>query len=524
MSYSEVRLVFTKTGVNIKYLPIKKKLSMIIMTSALLAVVLLSSVFVVYEYISLRNSIIKEFSTTSKIIANRSHAALLFSDTATLQENVDSLKIHDDVKATCLYNEADDILAYFNKGDNSKGDCPIHPSRNLNHFDDQYYQVSLPIVVDGESMGLLYIKVSLKSLNGHLSTYVIATAVFSLIIILAVFIFSSYLQNFITTPLLLLKNTARQVTKNKDYTLRASKESHDEIGDMVDTFNEMLSTLQDQNKTIINDAESLELKVGERTKELAIANQELEAFSYSVSHDLRSPLRAIDGFSKALLEDYGHDLDHTAHDYLKRVRKASQKMGELIGSLLQLSRVTRKELKDTHFDLSDLVMNIVHQLQEQDPERIIDIQIQPEMYMMGDEQLIEVALDNLIGNAWKYSKYEKFPKIEIGYFVENDHTVYFVKDNGAGFDNKYAKNLFTAFQRLHSPEQFEGTGIGLATVFRIIQRHHGEIWAKSVLDEGATFYFTLYGDRPQRGETKSFSSGTNPDTKSDESVTGTESE
>ena len=500
---------------NIKYLPIKKKLSMIIMTSALLAVVLLSSVFVVYEYISLRNSIIKEFSTTSKIIANRSHAALLFSDKATLQENVDSLKIHDDVAATCLYNEADDILAFFSKNAHpeTKADCPIHPSRNLNHFDDKYYQISQPIVVDGEPMGLLYIKVSLRSLNGHLSTYVIATAVFSLIIILAVFIFSSYLQNFITTPLLLLKNTARQVTKNKDYTLRASKESHDEIGDMVDTFNEMLATLQEQNKTIIDDAESLELKVGERTKELAIANQELEAFSYSVSHDLRSPLRAIDGFSKALLEDYGHELDHSAHDYLKRVRKASQKMGELISSLLQLSRVTRKELKDTHFDLSDMVMTIVHQLQEQDPERIIDIQIQPEMYIMGDEQLIEVALDNLIGNAWKYSKYEKFPKIEIGYYIENGHTIYFVKDNGAGFDNKYSKNLFTAFQRLHSPEQFEGTGIGLATVFRIIQRHHGEIWAKSVLDEGATFYFTLYDNRPQAGETKSFSSGTNPDIK-----------
>ncbi len=517
--------MLTKYKFSIKYLPIKKKLSLIIMTSALLAVILLSSVFTVYEYVALRNSIIKEFSTTSKIISNRSHAALLFNDAATLQENVDSLKIHDDVEATCLYNEANDILAFFSKGlmskqnDNSKASCPTHPSRNLNHFDDQYYQVSQAIIVDNEPMGILYIKVSLQSLHNHLYNYVIATAVFSLIIILAVFIFSSYLQNFITTPLLLLKNTARQVTKNKDYTLRASKESHDEIGDMVDTFNEMLSTLQEQNKTIIDDAESLELKVGERTKELAIANQELEAFSYSVSHDLRSPLRAIDGFSKALLEDYGHELDHTAHDYLKRVRKASQKMGELISSLLQLSRVTRKELKDTHFDLSSMIMSIVHQLQEQDPERIIDIQIQPEMYIMGDEQLIEVALDNLIGNAWKYSKYEKFPKIEIGYFVENGHTVYFVKDNGAGFDNKYAKNLFTAFQRLHSPEQFEGTGIGLATVFRIIQRHHGEIWANSILDEGATFCFTLYDNRPQDDESKSFLTGKNPDIKPNKPVT-----
>lgn len=475
---------------------------MIIMTSALLAVVLLSSVFIVYEYISLRNSIIKEFSTTSKIIANRSHAALLFSDAATLQENVDSLKIHTDVEATCLYNEADDILAFFNKNLDKESKCPTHPSRNLNHFDEGYYQVSQPIVVDGEPMGLLYIRVSLQSLNGHLSTYVIATAVFSLLIILAVFIFSSFLQNFITTPLLLLKDTARQITKNKDYSLRATKESHDEIGDMVDTFNEMLSTLQKQNKTILDDAESLEMKVGERTKELAIANQELEAFSYSVSHDLRSPLRAIDGFSKALLEDYGDELDHTAHDYLKRVRKASQKMGELISSLLQLSRVTRKELKDSHFDLSDMVMSITHQMQEQDPDRIIDVKIQPEMYILADRQLIEVALDNLLGNAWKYTQYETLPKIEVGYFVENGHTIYFVKDNGAGFDNKYARNLFTAFQRLHSPEQFEGTGIGLATVFRIIQRHHGDIWAKSVLNEGATFYFTLYDNRPQAGEEK----------------------
>ncbi|WP_250654820.1 ATP-binding protein [Alkalimarinus coralli] len=507
----------------VKYLPIKKKLTMVIMTSTLLAVVLLSAVFIAYEYVSLRNNMIKEFSTTSKIIANRSHAAILFSDTATLQENVDSLKIHGDVEATCLYSEVDDILAHFNKNPEYKDSkstslsgCPDHPSRNLNHFDERYYQVSQPIVVDGDPMGLLYIRVSLGSLNKHLSTYVIATGIFSLLIIFTVFIISSFLQNYITTPLLLLKDTASQVTKKKDYSLRATKESHDEIGDLVDTFNTMLSTIQEQNHIITEDAEGLEIKVNERTKELAMANKELEAFSYSVSHDLRAPLRAIDGFSKALLEDYGPELDKTAHDYLGRVRAASQKMGVLISSLLQLSRVTRKQIKDTHFDLSDMIMHIVHQLREDEPNRVIDVQIQPEMYIMADPQLMEVALDNLIGNAWKYTKYEKFPKIEIGYYVENGHTIYFIKDNGAGFDEKYAKNLFTAFQRLHSPEQFDGTGIGLATVYRIMHRHHGDIWAKSTVGKGATFYFTLYDDRPPPGEEISYRSGHNPDTPTQE--------
>lgn len=502
----------------VKYLPIKKKLTMIIMTSTLLAVVLLSSVFIALEYVSQRNNIIKEFSTTSKIISNRSHAAILFTDTATLQENVDSLILHDDVEATCLYNEEDDILAYFNKNESyqhskstSNTSCPDHPSRNLNHFDERYYQVSEPIVVDGEPMGLLYIRVSLGSLNKHLSTYVIAAGVFSLLVILTVFIISSFLQNYITTPLLLLKDTAKQITNKKDYSLRATKESHDEIGDLVDTFNTMLSTIQEQNHIITEDAEGLELKVNERTKELAMANKELEAFSYSVSHDLRAPLRAIDGFSKALLEDYGPELDQTAHDYLKRVRAASQKMGILISSLLQLSRVTRKQLKDTHFDLTDMISHVVQQLQQEEPSRIVDVQIQPEMYIMADPQLMEVALDNLIGNAWKYTKYEEQPKIEIGYYVENGHTIYFIKDNGAGFDEKYATNLFTAFQRLHSPEQFDGTGIGLATVYRIMHRHHGDIWAKSTVDEGATFYFTLYDDRPPPGEKISYRSGNNPD-------------
>jgi light-regulated signal transduction histidine kinase (bacteriophytochrome) len=150
-------------------------------------------------------------------------------------------------------------------------------------------------------------------------------------------------------------------------------------------------------------------------------------------------------------------------------------------------------------------------MQEQDPDRIIDVRIQPEMYIMADQQLMEVALDNLLGNAWKYTKYEKLAKIEIGYYVENGHTIYFIKDNGAGFDERYAKNLFTAFQRLHSPEQFDGTGIGLATVYRIMDRHHGEIWAKSTLNEGATFYFTLYDNRPPADEKLTYSSGDNPD-------------
>jgi signal transduction histidine kinase len=236
----------------------------------------------------------------------------------------------------------------------------------------------------------------------------------------------------------------------------------------------------------------LERRVSDRTAELAAANQELEAFSYSVSHDLRSPLRTIDGFSQAILEDFGAALDEECQDYLRRIRGASQRMSQLIDDLLRLSRVMRTEMRREEVDLSQLARTVAADLQRASPGRQgVQFAIADGIKANGDERLLRVALENLLGNAWKFSSRQEEANIAFGQMEQHGRAVYFVRDNGAGFDMAYADKLFGAFQRLHSPAEFEGSGIGLATVQRIIRRHGGQVWAEGRVGQGAVFFFTL---------------------------------
>jgi light-regulated signal transduction histidine kinase (bacteriophytochrome) len=224
---------------------------------------------------------------------------------------------------------------------------------------------------------------------------------------------------------------------------------------------------------------------------LEAANKELESFSYSVSHDLRAPLRTIDGFSQALLEDYADKLDDEGKDHLQRVRAATQRMGELIDDMLNLSRVARKELRVGTVDLSAMAQTIAAELQRSQAERQVEFVIAEGVVAEGDVGLLKAALENLIGNAWKFTGKRSQAKIEFGTTRHDGISAYIVRDNGAGFDPAYADKLFGAFQRLHDAHEFIGTGIGLATVQRIIHRHGGQVWAESEVGKGATFYFTL---------------------------------
>jgi PAS domain S-box-containing protein len=234
-----------------------------------------------------------------------------------------------------------------------------------------------------------------------------------------------------------------------------------------------------------------------RAKEASeAANRELEAFSYSVAHDLRAPLRGIDGFSQALLEDYAAKLDEDGQRYLRRVRESAQHMAQLIESLLSLARITRGDLRRVHTDLSSLARTTAERLKASHPDRNVEILIGQGLTAMGDSQLLAIALENLLGNAWKFTRDQPDPCIELAGIRQDGQIVYVVRDNGAGFDMAFASKLFGVFQRLHSPQEFEGTGIGLATVQRIIRRHDGRIWAEGKVGAGATFYFTLN----ERGE------------------------
>jgi|GEM_PF-660743 len=237
--------------------------------------------------------------------------------------------------------------------------------------------------------------------------------------------------------------------------------------------------------------ETLENRVIERTAQLEAINKELESFSYSISHDLRAPLRSIDGFSQAILEDYYDLLDTQGKNFLDRIRSSAQMMARLIDDMLKLSRVTRSPIKFTQVNLSEIAELIKNELQEQDTERKIEFIIAPNMIDIADPTLIRAAIYNFFENAWKFTSKKDEAKIEFGVVDNNENRVYFVKDNGAGFDMKYYEKLFATFQRLHQQTEFSGTGIGLATVQRIIHRHNGLVWAEGKVDEGAIFYFTL---------------------------------
>jgi PAS domain S-box-containing protein len=237
--------------------------------------------------------------------------------------------------------------------------------------------------------------------------------------------------------------------------------------------------------------EELEQRVRRRTAQLEAFNSELEAFSYSISHDLRAPLRAIDGFSQILLQDYGDELDVEGKSYLRRVSAASHRMGQLIDDLLDLSRMTRGRMRRERVNLSTLAQAIVEELRHTQPEHDVEVILEEGLVANGDGSLLRAVLENLLGNAWKFTKNQPHPRIEFGLLEHEDTPTYYVRDNGVGFEMAYVDKLFGAFQRLHSASEYEGTGIGLATVQRIIHRHGGRVWAEGEVGKGATFYFTL---------------------------------
>jgi signal transduction histidine kinase len=237
--------------------------------------------------------------------------------------------------------------------------------------------------------------------------------------------------------------------------------------------------------------QTLEHRVAARTAQLEAANEELTAFAYSVSHDLRAPLRALDGFSRALLEDCADTLDEACQGHLEHIRKATREMSSLIDALLALSRVARAEVRHTEVNLSEAARRVAEELSASDLEREAEWRIEPDVIVSADAVLLQSVLENLLGNAWKFTSKHSRATIEVGTIDIDGERVIFVRDDGAGFDMQYAAKMFGAFQRLHSGEEFGGTGIGLATVKRIVDKHGGRIWAEGEPEQGATFYFTL---------------------------------
>ena len=320
------------------------------------------------------------------------------------------------------------------------------------------------------------------------------------------------LQGTISGPLLDFGRAVRDISVRQDFSRRVERRSDDEVGALVDDVNALLARIEEReasletaNEALLEQSErlaaardevaasatTLERRVQERTAELEAANKELEAFAYSVSHDLRAPLRSIDGFTALLQEEHSSALDDKARNYMDRVRAATQRMGHLIDDLLKLSRTVRADLNRRDVDLSEMAAQVARELRATTPERRVDFDIAPGMRANVDPALMRSVLENLMGNAHKFTRHVEHARIEVGSTTEDGNVVYHVRDNGAGFDMQYASKLFGAFQRLHAATDFEGTGVGLANVQRIVSRHGGRISAEAAVGRGATFRFTL---------------------------------
>ena len=478
--------------------PIRRKLTAILLLISGLVLLLTSAAFVTYQVVTFRQTMRNNLAIRARILAANSTAALAFANEADARELLDALKYDPHMVAAALYDRNGRVLATYPAAPTDDR-IPAAPRPDGYRFEGARLVGFTPVAQGGnQRLGTLYLASDTKAVSDALRLSGIIAIVVLAIALLAAYALAAGLQGRISAPILALAETATAASTRQDYSLRAPKFGEDELGTLTDAFNQMLGRIEEQKKELQQHAMGLEQRVAERTRELEkraaellAANSELDAFAYSVSHDLRAPLRSIDGFSQVLLEDYGAQLDDGGRDSLHRVRAASQRMATLIDDLLKLARVTRTEMRTERVDLSGLARDIVGEIQRTTPDRQVDFAIAPGLEAEGDAQLLRVVLDNLLRNGWKYTGKQPQPRVEFTTMDENGDRVFVIKDNGAGFDMKYADKLFGVFQRLHSSAEFEGTGVGLATVRRIINRHGGRIWAEGVVDQGATFYFTL---------------------------------
>src|SRR5213594_1726933 len=485
--------------------PIKQKLTAMLVLISGLVLLLTSAAFAGYQYWSLRQATRDALAVRGRIIAANSTASLAFANDADAREILSALRADPHIVAAVLYDKRGHVFAGYPAG--VAGDVvPAVPGPDGYRFERGLLIGFQPVEEAGsQRLGTLYLASDLGAISDTFRlSGVIGLAVMA-VALLAAYLLSRILQGTISQPILALAETAKAVSTRQDYSVRAPKLGADELGALTDAFNQMLGRIAEQKGELQRYAADLERRVEERTHELQerneslrrnaaellAANTELDAFAYSVSHDLRAPLRSIDGFSQVLLEDYGAQLDEGGRDSLQRVRAASQRMATLIDDLLKLARVTRTEMRTERVDLSGMAREIVLDIQRTAPDRQVEFAIAPGLEAQGDSRLLRVVLDNLLRNGWKYTGKQAQPRVEFTAVDENGGRVFVIKDNGAGFDMQYADKLFGVFQRLHSAAEFEGTGVGLATVRRIINRHGGRIWAEGAVDQGATLYFTL---------------------------------
>ncbi len=467
---------------------ILRRLTIMNMLVSFVALVLACAGFFAYDQITFRQDMVRTLSAQAQLISSASVSSIVFNDPQTAAITLSALKNASNIKSAAIFEADHKALAQYSRDplDQVASVPPFPPDHIEEHwFRDRNLTMVRQIVSEGKTIGYVYLRADLREIDQRFNRYALIALGVLVISLLAAILVSSRFRESVAQPIVELAQTAQKVTRDKDYSIRMAQVRHnDELAVLVDSFNEMLKELQKSH-------DELEQRVQERTRELLAANRELEVFSYSVSHDLRGPLDSLNGFAYVLLKQYGAKLDDQARELIEDIRSSGQRMTELIDDLLNLSRVTTSAMRTDKVDLAAMARVFMEELCRSEPSRQVEFVAPEHEEAIGDPHLLRIVIENLLRNAWKYTSHHLSARIELGRQEDGGRPVYFVKDDGSGFDPKSANRLFKPFQRLHSTDEFAGNGIGLATVKRIIQKHGGEIWAEGEVEQGACFYFTL---------------------------------
>ncbi|HEY0741849.1 MAG TPA: ATP-binding protein [Chryseosolibacter sp.] len=469
---------------------IQTKIVTIILLTSGVVLLLTFAAYFIYEYYSFKRTTIYQLSLMSRMIGANSSAALLSNNRDEATEILSSLQVEPHILAGAIYDSAHNVFATYHHGAVETKIPEQSVEKTGFDVDGALVAGAQPIMHQGKRIGSVYLVSNMTAVFDRFLLYTNITGLIFIFSILAAYFVSRRLQRNLSNPILQLAETAKLISANRNYAIRAQKVDSDEVGLLTDAFNEMLVRIESQNQEIVNFTHSLEEKVKERTIELENAYEELEAFSYTVSHDLSAPLRHIEAFMSEFLEENESTLEGDNKKLVTNTIRYAKKMRQLIDDLLSFSQLSRRELTKDQIHMKELVEAVLKDVNPEDDGRIkVTIDYLPNCH--GDKSTLHQVWENLLSNAFKYSRKKETPRIEIGSQQSNGMITYFVKDNGAGFDMRSYNKLFNAFQRLHPQSQFEGTGVGLAIVHRIIAKHHGKVWAESAVDQGSTFYFSL---------------------------------